>query len=69
MKALVDTDKNPYDPPGADVARIGLGVPPRPPLVGETHHPSVPGMDHGIGCSFWFFLNFSFSAPFALLTT
>ncbi|CAD6215442.1 unnamed protein product [Miscanthus lutarioriparius] len=46
-KALVDTDKNPYDASGMDVARIGLGAPPRPPLVGETPRPSGSGMEHG----------------------
>jgi len=61
----VDIDKKPYDPLGADVARIGLGAPPRPPLIGETPRPSGLGMEHGTGYSFCFFLSFSFSAPCA----
>ena len=61
----MDTGENPYDPLGADVARIGLGAPPRPPLVGETPRPSGSGMEHGTGYSFWFFLSFSFSTPCA----
>ena len=68
-KALVDTGKNPCDPLGVNVAQIGLGVPPKPPLIGETPRPSSPGMEHDTCCSFWFFLSFSFSAPYALLTT
>ena len=64
-KALVDTSKNPCDPPGVDVARIGLGAPPRPPLIGETPRPSGSVMEHGTCYSFWFFLCFSFSAPCA----
>jgi len=69
MKALVYTGKNPYDPLGTDIAQIGLGVPPRPPLIGETPYASGPGMEHDTCCSFWFFLSFSFSAPCALLST
>ena len=61
--------KNPCDPSGVDIVRIGLGVPLRPPLSGETPRPSGLGMEHDTGCSFWFFLSFSFSMPHALLTT
>ena len=65
----MDTGKNPCDPTGMDVAWIGLGVPPKPPLVGETPYPSSPGMEHGIGYSFWFFLSFHFMRLVLLLTT
>ena len=64
MKALVYTGKNPCDPLGMDIAQIGLGAPPRPPLVGETPSPSVPSMEHCTCYSFWFFLSFSFYAPY-----
>jgi hypothetical protein len=47
-KALVgNTDPN--DPVGVDVARIGLGTPSRPMLVGETPRPFGPGMAHDTG--------------------
>jgi hypothetical protein len=52
----VDTGKNPIDPVGTDVARIGLGAPPRPSLVGEIPRPSGPGMEHSIGCYYRFSL-------------
>ena len=61
----MDTDKKPYDPPGADVAQIGLGAPPRPLFIGEMPCPSGTGMEHGTCYSFWFFLSFSFSTPCA----
>ena len=48
MKALVgNTDPN--DPVGVDVARIGLGAPSRPSLVGETPRPFGLGMALGTG--------------------
>jgi hypothetical protein len=56
MKALVHTGESPSDPAGVDVAQIGLGSPPRPSLVGGTPRPSGPGMEHGIGRSYRFFL-------------
>ena len=60
MKALGDTDENPDDPLGVDLSRIGLGAPPRPPLVGMTPRPSTPGLASGEG---WFcFLFFYFCA-------
>jgi hypothetical protein len=55
MKALAYTGMNPIDPMGANVAQIGLGAPPRPPLVGETPHPSGPGMEHDTCCSYCLF--------------
>ena len=64
----MDTGKNPCDPTGMDVAWIGLGVPPRPPLIGETPRPSGLGMEHGTGCSYCLFLAFVLSTPCALLT-
>ena len=68
MKALADTSKNPYDPMGMDVAQIGLGAPPRPPLIGKTPRPFGLGMEHGTGCSYCLFPAFVLSAPCALLT-
>jgi hypothetical protein len=65
----VDTGKNPSHPTGVDVTRIGLGAPPRPPLVGKTPRPSGLSMDHGIDYGYCFFLRFVFSVSFALLTT
>jgi hypothetical protein len=61
MKAL----GNPNDPMGVDLARIGLGAPPRPPLVGMTPGPSGPGQASGEG---YICLLFSISAlsPFYL---
>ena len=50
MKALGDTDENPDDPLGVDLARIGLRAPPRPPLGGMTPRPSSPSLDGGEGC-------------------
>ena len=50
MKALGDTDENPDDPLGVDLARIVLGAPLRPPLGGMTPRPSSPGLDGGEGC-------------------
>ena len=49
-KALRNIDENPDDPLGVDLARIGLGAPPRPPLGGTTPRPSGPGLDGGEGC-------------------
>ena len=49
-KALRNIDENPDDPLGVDLARIGLGAPPRPPLGGTTPRPSGPGLDGGKGC-------------------
>ena len=56
-KALGNLDENPNDHMGVDVARIGLGVLPRPPLVGATPRPSAPGLAGGEG---WFLLVFCF---------
>ena len=49
MKALGKTDENPNNPLGVDLARICLGAPPRPPLVGMTR-PSGPGLAGDEGC-------------------
>ena len=49
MKALGNPTKNPSDPVGVDLARIGLGAPPRPPLAGTTLGPSGPGHAGGEG--------------------
>ena len=63
-KALGNPDANPNDPVGVDLARIGLGGPSRPPLVGATPHPSSPGLDGGEG---WFCLfSVSVLSPFYL---
>jgi hypothetical protein len=50
----VDTGKNLIDPVGVDVARIGLGAPSWPSLVGEIPRPSGLGMEHDIGCYYRF---------------
>ena len=56
--------KNPNDPVGVDLARIGLGAPPRPLLVGATPRPSAPGLAGGEG---WFcLLSVSPLSPFYL---
>ena len=52
-KALGNFDVNPNDPLGVDLARIGLGGPSRPPLVGATPRPSAPGLASSEG---WFCL-------------
>jgi hypothetical protein len=65
MKALAEAGMNPTDPAGMDVAQIGLGAPPRPPLIGETPHPSGPGMEHGASCSYCLSLSFELSVPCA----
>ena len=41
--------KNPNDPMGVDLARIGLGAPPRPLLAGIAPEPSSPGQTGGEG--------------------
>ena len=48
-KALGNPNINPNDPLGVDLARIGLGAPPRPSLVGMTPHPSGLGLAGGEG--------------------
>jgi len=53
MEALRRTDENPNDPLGVDLARIGLGAPPRSLLVGPTPRPSGAGLDGG-ECYFLF---------------
>ena len=62
MEALGRADENPNDPLGVDLARIGLGAPPRPPLGGLTPHPSGAGLDGGKG--YFLFLIFFVSALF-----
>ena len=49
-KALGNPDGNPNDPLSVDLARIGLGAPPRPPLGGATPRPSGLGLDGDKGC-------------------
>ena len=49
-ETLGRTNENLNDPLGVDLARIGLGAPPRPPLGGTTPRPSGPGLDGGEGC-------------------
>ena len=49
MEALRRTNENPNDPLGVDLARIGLGSPPRPPLGGLTPHPFGASLDGGEG--------------------
>ena len=53
MEALGRTIENPDDPLGVDVARIGLGAPPKPSLDGSTPRPSGAGLDGG-ECYFLF---------------
>jgi len=55
MKSLGNPDANPNDPLGVDLARIGLGGPSRPPLVGATPHSSALGL---AGREGWFCLFF-----------
>ena len=63
-KALGNNNTNPNDPMGVDLARIGLGGPSRPPLVGVTPRPFAPGLDGGEG---WFCLFSVFAlSPFYL---
>ena len=63
-KTLGNPDANLHDPVGVDLARIGLGGPLRPPLVGVTPRPSTPGLDDGEG---WFCLFSIFAlSPFYL---
>ena len=52
-KALGNPDANPNDPMGVDLARVGLGGPSRPPLVGVTPRPTASGLAGGEG---WFCL-------------
>ena len=62
MQALGRTDENPNDPLGVDLAWIGLGAPPRPPLGGPTPRPSSAGLDGGEG--YFLFLVFCFCIIF-----
>ena len=62
MGALWRTDENPNDPLGVDLAWIGLGAPPRPPLGGPTPRPSSAGLDGGEG--YFLFLVFCFCIIF-----
>ena len=63
-KALGNPTENPSDPMGVDLAQIGLGALPRPPLVGVTPRPFAPGLDGGEG---WFCLFSVFAlSPFYL---
>ena len=50
-KAHGNSNANPNDTLGVDLARISLGGPSRPPLVGATPRPSALGLAGGEG---WF---------------
>ena len=63
-EALGRTDENTTDSSGVDLARIGLGAPPRSLLVGPTPRPSGAGLDGGEG--YFLFLVF-ISALFLFL--
>ena len=61
-EALGRTDENTTDSSGVDLARIGLGAPPKPPLGGPTPRPSSAGLDGGKG--YFLFLVFCFCIIF-----
>jgi hypothetical protein len=48
-EALGNPNENPNDLVGVDLARIGLGAPPRPPLAGAAPGPSGLGQAGGEG--------------------
>ena len=72
-KALGTPNENPNDPAGVDLARIGFGAPPMPPLTGTAPGPSGPGKAGGEGYIFFLFsvsalsLSYSSFADFFLL--
>ena len=62
MEALGRTNENPDDPLGVDLAWIGFGAPPKPPLGGPTPRPSDASLDGGEG--YFLFLVFCFCIIF-----
>ena len=65
-KALGNTNENPNDPLGVDLAQIVLGVPPRPLLAGATPRPSGLGVDGSEGLLLLLLLVFCFCTIFIL---
>jgi hypothetical protein len=43
---------------GASISRVGLELPPRPPIVGPTPRPTAPRLERGMGLCLCFFNSF-----------